>query len=120
MLKHFLLFLTTASLLAGCSSHNVDLSQSYEHPYCYTDEKIQLQNGTKVNSNTTVQCTDKPRIEHVVKDEAVASDCRMSRPLIGNRNPQNYGSTLLCRFTDPMGREIWRPVNEAFAYPTFN
>ncbi|MDA8897356.1 hypothetical protein N9I97_01145 [bacterium] len=114
-----LLLITTCSLLAACSGKQVYLASS-EAQYCYTDEKIQIDNGQTVNSKTTVQCSDKPRIEHVVKDSGVASDCRISRPINSNRNNPKAGETLLCKFTDHVGNVTWRPVNEAFAYPTFN
>jgi len=113
-----LLLLT--SILAGCSSTPQVASSADQHQYCYTDEIIEMEDRTQVKSRTKVQCTDKPRVEHVVKDAGIASDCRISRPLNSNRSNPKYGETLLCRFTDPMGKTVWRPVNEAFAYPNFN
>jgi hypothetical protein len=114
-----LLLITTVSLLTACSGKQVHLA-SFEPQYCYTDEKIQIENGQNVNSKTTVQCSDKPRVEHIVKDAGLASDCRISRPINSNRNSIKSGKTMLCKFTDSMGEVTWRPVNEAFAYPTFN
>jgi len=87
--------------------------------YCYQTTTIHTR-GDTVSSEGVTECTDKPRIEHVVKDAGVASDCRISRPLNTDRRNPKYGETLLCRFTDPMGKTVWRPVNEAFAYPSFN
>lgn len=118
MLKYLLFSIVTVSFLAGCSS-NQPVNQ-FEHPYCYTDETIELENNSKVNSRTKIQCTDKPRIEHVVKQVGVADDCRISRPLDTSRNNPKAGETLLCRFVDHRGNKVWRPVNEAFAYPTFD
>jgi hypothetical protein len=106
--------------LAGCASNDSKEVAGYDHPYCYTDETIEVEDGTRVKSRTRVQCTDKPRIEHVVKEQGVASNCRISRPLGMHSSNAKYGETLLCKFTDPMGRKVWRPVNEAFAYPNFN
>ena len=111
-----LLLLTS---IAGCSS-TPDQPASYSHPYCYTDETIEVENGNRVNSRTKLQCTDKPRIEHVVKEKGIASDCRISRPINMTHTDPKYGETLLCRFSDPMGRTVWRPVNEALAYPSFD
>jgi hypothetical protein len=87
--------------------------------YCYQTTTIYTR-GDNVSSEGVTECTDKPRVEHVVKDAGVASDCRISRPLNTDRTNPKYGETLLCRFTDPMGKTVWRPVNEAFAYPSFN
>jgi len=104
--------------VVGCSS--APTHTAYEHQYCHTDEVIEIENGSSVSTRTKVQCTDKPRVEHVVKDAGVASDCRISRPLSVKGNNPKYGETLLCRFTDPMGKTVWRPVNEVLAYPSFD
>ena len=104
--------------LSACSS-----GQQYAYhdnsQYCYQTTKIYTK-GNNVSSEGVTECTDKPRVEHVVKDTGVASDCRMSRPLDTSHNDPKAGSTLLCKFTDHRGNSTWRPVNEAFAYPTFN
>jgi len=111
-----LLLIITCSILAACSSKQVQMSEAQ---YCYTKENIVIKNGQTVDSKTTVQCSDTPAVEHVVKDEGLASDCRISKPLVRDNNPE-YGDTLLCKFTDPTGKTVWRPVNESFAYPSLN
>ena len=103
--------------LTACSS-TPEYAYS-EDQFCYQTTKIYTK-GDSVSSEGVTECTDKPRVEHVVKDVGVASDCRISRPLNTDRRNPKYGETLLCRFTDPMGKTVWRPVNEAFAYPSFN
>lgn len=104
--------------LSACSS-----SQQYSYhndsQYCYQTTKIYTK-GNNVSSEGLTECTDKPRVEHVVKDSGVASDCRISRPINSNRSDSKAGETLLCKFTDHRGNITWRPVNRAFAYPTFN
>jgi len=118
MQKTLVLFLSLLTInLAGCSS--TPPIANYEHQYCHTDETILVKDGNTVSSATKVQCTDKPRLEHAVKAAGVASDCRISKPLVRNVS-HKYGQTLLCKFTDPLGKTVWRPVNEAFAYPNFN
>lgn len=42
--------------LAGCSS--TPKVQAQKPQYCYTSQTIKTQNGEKVNSETTVECTD--------------------------------------------------------------
>jgi len=111
-----LLLTTICSILAACSGKQVQVSEAQ---YCYTKENIVIENGQTVDSKTTVQCSDTPAVEHVVKDEGRASDCRISKPLVRSNNPE-YGDTLLCKFTDPTGVTVWRPVNESYAYPTLN
>ena len=55
MHKYLLLALIVISS-AGCSTPNYN----YEAPYCYTDQTIELDQGTTVNSNTVLECTDRP------------------------------------------------------------
>mgnify|MGYP001219321849 CR=1 FL=1 len=108
-------------LVSACSSPTVVSKNGYHDnaQYCYQTTKIRTQ-GDTVNSEGLTECTDKPRTEHVFKDAGVASDCRISRPLDTNRGDPKAGETLLCKFTDHRGQTTWRPVNAAFAYPTFN
>jgi len=108
--------------VSACSSSPKMITNNGYHSnsqYCYQTTKIRTQ-GDTVNSEGLTECTDKPRVEHVVKDVGVASSCRISRPLDSNRNDPKAGETLLCKFTDHRGRATWRPVNAAFAYPTFD
>lgn len=44
------------SVLAGCSSS--PKVSANKPQYCYTSQTIQTQNGEKVDSRTTVECTD--------------------------------------------------------------
>ena len=104
--------------ISACSS-SPQYSYHNDSQYCYQTTKIYTK-GNNVSSEGVTECTDKPRVEHVVKDFGVASDCRISRPINSNRSDSKAGETLLCKFTDPRGNVTWRPVNRAFAYPTFN
>ena len=104
--------------LSACSS-SPQYAYHDNQQYCYQTTTIHTK-GNNVASEGLTQCTDKPRVEHVVKDVGVASDCRISRPINSNRNDAKAGETLLCKFTDPRGNTTWRPVNNAFAYPTFD
>lgn len=104
--------------ISACAS-SPQYSYHKDSQYCYQTTKIYTE-GNNVSSKGITECTDKPRVEHVVKDSGVASDCRISRPINSNRSDSKAGETLLCKFTDPRGNVTWRPVNNAFAYPTFN
>jgi hypothetical protein len=44
------------SLLSGCSSTPKVVAQKPQ--YCHTSQTIKTQNGERVNSETTVECTD--------------------------------------------------------------
>lgn len=119
-MRTFLAFsiLATTVNLMGCSS-TPDYAYNTEDQYCYQTTKIYTQ-GENISSEGITECTDKPRVEHIVKDVGVANNCRISRPLDSNRADYKGGETLLCQFTDSRGQITWRPVNEAFAYPNFN
>lgn len=116
-MKKLLALVLLAINLTGCSSTEV---AKYEPNPCVTDWESTVKDGRTVSSHTRVQCTDRPQINHVVKDVGVASDCRVSRPVGVAHNDPKYGETLLCKFTDPLGKTVWRPVNEVLSYPSFN
>lgn len=117
MLRLFSILVVLTSM-AACSS-KPQYVYNTDDQYCYQTTKI-FTKGDNVSSEGLTECTDKPRVEHVVKDIGVASDCRISRPLDTNRGDPKAGETLLCMFTDHRGNKTWRPVNAAFAYPTFD
>lgn len=114
----FLLIIGIMLTVSACST-SPQYSYHDNDQYCYQTTKIYT-NGENVSSQGVTECTDKPRVEHVVKDVGVASDCRISRPLNTSRSDPKAGETLLCRFTDHRGHTVWRPVNAAFSYPSFN
>jgi len=117
MLRLLSIVILTVSL--GACSSKPQYAYNTDDQYCYQTTKIYTK-GDTISSEGLTECTDKPRVEHVVKDVGVASDCRISRPLkYGGHSPKD-GETLLCRFTNHRGEVTWRPVNAAFAYPTFN
>lgn len=95
--------------VAGCAS------TEQEQPvgqYCYTDQEITRSNGEEVSSETVVQCSDKPKVNHVTRSAGVAEQCRSytHQVLINGRTKNVKG--FLCRF--PNG--VWEPVNGAFSY----
>lgn len=104
------LLAVTNLALTGCSSTPRVVEQPIGQ-YCYTEEQIVNRNGV-VSSETRVECSDKPKINHVVRTQGVAQQCREYVHMIQvggvNRNVKGF----LCRF--PNG--VWEPVNSAFAY----
>jgi uncharacterized protein YceK len=50
------LMMVLVGVLSGCSSAPKAVAEKPQ--YCYTSQTIQTQNGEKVSSNTTVECTD--------------------------------------------------------------
>ena len=72
MLKLIVPLLCLTSLI-GCSSTNSKIE--YKAPYCYTDETIVTANN-KVNSSTTVQCTDRPGQQTMIQRAGIDANCR--------------------------------------------
>jgi len=58
-------------LLTACSSSKVD----YKPPYCYTDQTINTKNGETVNSETTLQCTDRPGQQTQIQRAGIDKGC---------------------------------------------
>lgn len=111
MLRSLLITLATVSLLTACSGKQVDLASS-DPPYCYTDEKIEIQNGQTVNSKTTLDCTDKPRVEHFVKNQGIATQCRKYEQVVSIKGRQKNVKGFLCQFPDGS----WEAVDGSYAY----
>lgn len=51
-----LVILIAALAVVGCSSNPAVVAKKPQ--YCYTSQTIKTQNGEKVNSETTVECSD--------------------------------------------------------------
>ncbi len=61
------------SLLSGCSS--APKVQAQKPQYCYTSQTIKTQNGERVNSDTTVECTDDQVKRVTVARVGIGSNC---------------------------------------------
>lgn len=52
------LILTSAILLTACASTQEPIVKAEKPQYCHTTEQIVVENGEKIDSITTVECTD--------------------------------------------------------------
>jgi len=52
------LILSSAYLLTACASTKEPIVQAEKPQYCHTTEQIVVENGEKIDSITTVECTD--------------------------------------------------------------
>ncbi len=59
--------------LSGCSS--TPKVQAQKPQYCYTSQTIKTQNGERVNSDTTVECTDDQIKRVTVARVGIGSNC---------------------------------------------
>lgn len=65
--------LIAALALAGCSSAPKVVAQKPQ--YCHTSQTIKTQNGERVNSDTTVECTDDQVKRLTVKRVGLSNNC---------------------------------------------
>ena len=114
----WLLLTLLATSLSACGAHTPEYVDQGQ--YCYQTTKI-LTVGDDVQSAGLTECTDKPRVEHFVKTQGPAGDCRISkRPFAVAGGTMKIGKSLLCPFEQPDGTVEWSVVNEKYAFPTFN
>jgi|MesohylFT_1024984.scaffolds.fasta_scaffold05857_3 hypothetical protein len=66
------LFIVVA-LLSGCSS--APTVQARKPQYCHTSQTIKTQNGERVNSETTIECTDDQIKKLFQARSGMASNC---------------------------------------------
>jgi len=108
MLKLTVPLLLLLTSLAGCSSTPTTQPQGQ---YCFTEETITNTDGS-VSSETKIECSDKPKVNHLTKSAGVAQQCRSYIHTIQIQGVNRNVKGFLCKF--PNG--VWEPVNSAFAY----
>jgi len=71
MLRLWLL-LTSLLVIGGCST----TEYNYSAPYCYTDEIIVVSDDDTVNSQTILQCSDRPGQKAMMQRAGIDADCK--------------------------------------------
>lgn len=105
-------FIIPLAILAVTScSQKINTLTEQGVPYCYSTEVIVDNNG-ELNSTTVLECTDKPRVEHFVKDTGIAEECKpyYINYFIKNREVNVKG--FMCKFPDGS----WQAVDGRYAY----
>ena len=89
--------LILAVLLSGCSS----APRVADRPqYCYTSQTIQLEDGSKVSSKTTVECTDDQIKKLVLPRAGIASNCGQYTYYVTLKNKPVKQTGLACEKYD--------------------
>jgi uncharacterized protein YcfL len=96
-----ILALATVIVLVGCSSSPKNVAQGPQ--YCYTTQNIQTKNGDRVESQTQVECSDKPGYWH--KQAGVAKQCRSYQTVVNIKGRDKNVQGYLCQHPDGS----WRP-----------
>lgn len=114
----WLLLTLLATSLAACGAHTPEYVDQGQ--YCYQTTKIYTQ-GDNVQSEGLTECTDKPRVEHFVKQVGSAGDCKLNvQPFQVAGGSLRVNKSLICPFQQPDGSIQWSVVNENYAFPSFN
>ena len=115
MVKYLLFSLITASLLTGCASSGIDTA-SVEPQYCYTDETINIKDGNTVSSSQKIDCSDKPRVEHFVKTQGMASDCIPYEDRVNINGRTTNVKGFICAFPTKDGNINFEAVDARYSY----
>lgn len=107
-MKRILLGLLT---LGACSSNNTPTLTEQGVPYCYSTEVIVDVDG-ELNAATVLECTDKPRVEHFVKAQGIADECRPYDIQYSIKGRVKNVKGFLCKFADGS----WQAVDGRYAY----
>lgn len=109
MFKTFII--TIAVLTITSCSQKINTLTEQGVPYCYSTEVLVDVNGD-LNAATVLECTDKPRVEHFVKDTGMAEDCRPYDIVYSVRGKARNVKGFLCKFPDGS----WQAVDGRYAY----
>lgn len=107
-MKTLILALILATVV-GCAS------TEQEQPigqYCYTDQEIVRSNDEEVSSETVIECSDRPKVNHLTRSAGVAEECRTYTTTISRNGVRKNVKGFLCKF--PGG--VWEPVNRVYAH----
>jgi hypothetical protein len=110
-----LLSLTTVSLLSACAGKQID-TVDVGPQYCYTDENIEIENGKTVSSRKSIDCTDKPRVEHFVKAQGMAQDCTPYEDRVNINGRTAYVKGFICGFPTADGSINYEAVDARYSY----
>lgn len=109
-MKYFYLA-SIAILISSCSNKSPQTLTEAGKQYCYIEEVIVERDG-KTAAESITTCTDKPRVEHFVKDSGIAEDCKAFQQTYTFRGRVKNVKGFLCRFPDGS----WEAVDGRYAY----
>lgn len=73
MHKLLLLLISSFVALSGCASNK---NYNYTPAYCYTNETITMNDGTTINSNIVIECTDRPGQQMQIARAGIDKGCK--------------------------------------------
>lgn len=100
-----------ACFIASCTTNSLQTPTEQGVPFCYTTQTM-ISKGEDINSQTITECSDKPRVEHFVKDVGLAEDCTTYLYNYSIRGTSKNVKAFLCKFPDGS----WQAVDGRYAY----
>lgn len=100
------------TLVACSTAHQHATLEDNGHNFCYVDETIKSKDGELESSETVMRCSDKPRVEHFMKDVGKAQECRNYYTSYRMKGQTRHVKGLLCKF--PNGE--WQAVDQRYSY----
>ena len=76
-------------MLSACSTTPRHFEPDQDR-YCNTSSEYRLQNGDVSSSEVLVQCTDKPKVNHYMKDAGVYKNCRWSETRVYGKLSKSF------------------------------
>ena len=110
-----------AAAVVGCSSSNTTPQPAEFERQCFTDEvfhqsaseelgssgdNVTSQLANKTIESTTKTCTNRPQIEHFVRAEGVAKNCRLWSSSYRVGAQKRFVRGYLCQFPDGSWRSL--------------
>lgn len=99
-----ILMMAAITLLSGCSS--APKVQAQKPQYCHTSQTIKTQNGDRVNSETTVECTDDQFKRLTSVRMGMADHCGISNRTIQSGNKLINVQIKSCQILDHNGNVV--------------
>jgi len=111
------LVLIAGIALAGCQSTGKVIDTSYnpsQEQYCNTTSVYELSNGTTSSSETLVECTDKPKVNHLARNIGIAGQCKPWQRTVTRPN----GSMMVIKGVHCRDKisGAWVPVDPVLSY----
>lgn len=98
-------------LVIACSSNSIQTLTEEGKQFCYVDEIIVEEDGA-TSSKTITTCSDKPRVEHFVKNSGLAQECLNFDQTYRIKGRLKNVKGFLCRFEDG----TWEAVDNRYSY----
>ena len=109
---------TFHKIFQGVGANSLTTAQIFDRsPFLisYKDQNGNIygdKNNKVISNDTIVECSDKPKVRHFVKDAGIAKKCRPYQTVANIRGTQKNVQGFLCQFPDGS----WQAVDGRYRY----